>query len=717
VSVSQSTTTPALQSQFNIHTVLVALRRWWRIAVPMSVLLAAGAVAAVYLLHKPIYTADAWLLLTERPSILDPKARPESQRFIQNQMEFIRSERLLGPLASKPAILSTPELVGKEDVVRELAKRISIKPRGQSEIYVISFSSQSPEKAELVVREVVNAYLTFNTRLESEQDARIIRLLEEQRAARYEEMIQLREVVRTLSIDLTGVDPYRAGAEEADKPATNPLAELQDEKIRLEIDQDILALRIKLEEERQANEDYQPTDREIDALVESQESYIQLQARIRALQKKEADFKRVAKNPEENAYYKQLQAELQALVAEVEPLRNHLREGIAETLARNQARSRLQVLAELKQQYALGKARLDVLNQKFEQGMASAKKFTGDTLELEFRKAKLEQVTKTHDQISERILAITTEQRAPSRVDLFKEPSRPVQPDTLIPIKMAGFAGGIAFVVPLALAVAWEHLFRRVSTRKQLEENQLTVIGEVTALPSRQRGKGFRRRSSERGVLLFEESVDSLRTYLSLGESLDGIRSLAITSAVSGEGKTSLACQLAVSIARATGEPTLLIDGDMRSPDLHEVFGVELSPGLAEVMSDECPLEEAIETGFNDTLHILTAGRLRKNPHRLLGRGEFKSLLKKLGETYRHIVIDTPPVLPASESLVLARSADAAVLCMRRDYTRMSQAQDAQARMVASGVRVVGVVLNGIPIQQYAYKYGSYLYTGTPDAV
>jgi capsular exopolysaccharide synthesis family protein len=216
--------------------------------------------------------------------------------------------------------------------------------------------------------------------------------------------------------------------------------------------------------------------------------------------------------------------------------------------------------------------------------------------------------------------------------------------------------------------------------------------------------------AASREVMMFEESIDSLRTSLSLIESLSEVRVLAVTSAVSGEGKTSLASQLAVSIARATGEPTLIIDGDMRSPDIHKVFDVELSPGLAEVLAGTCQLEEAIETNFNEKLHILTAGQLRTSPHRLVGRGEFGLILKKLSESYRHIIVDTPPVLPASEALVLARSADAAVLCMRRDYSRMSQSQEAASRMLNAGVRTVGAVLVGIPLQQYAYKYGRYLY-------
>jgi tyrosine-protein kinase Etk/Wzc len=155
---------------------------------------------------------------------------------------------------------------------------------------------------------------------------------------------------------------------------------------------------------------------------------------------------------------------------------------------------------------------------------------------------------------------------------------------------------------------------------------------------------------------------------------------------------------------------TLLIDGDMRSPEIHEIFDTELGPGLADVLRGECPVEEAIETGFSEKLHVLTAGRLTTSPHQLLGRGEFRALVEKLSTMYGHIVIDTPPILPASEALIMARAADMAVLCVRRDYSRLDQVEEANRRMTGAGVNTAGAVLNGIPHQHYAYKYGSYYY-------
>jgi capsular exopolysaccharide synthesis family protein len=239
----------------------------------------------------------------------------------------------------------------------------------------------------------------------------------------------------------------------------------------------------------------------------------------------------------------------------------------------------------------------------------------------------------------------------------------------------------------------------------------LALVGEVTTLPRKISHKAGTAARAGRHLQLYEESIDGLRTLLSLFESTRGHKVLSITSAISGEGKTSLAAQLAVSIATATNRPTLLIDGDMRSPDIHRIFGVELGPGLSEILTGECPAEEALETEFSDNLHLLTAGRLDRNPHRLMGLGNFHQLVEKMRKLYDYVIIDTPPVLPASESLLMSSAADANILCVRRDFSRVDQMTEASKRLRSSGIHLAGAVLSGVPVQQYASRYGAYYYT------
>ena len=128
------------------------------------------------------------------------------------------------------------------------------------------------------------------------------------------------------------------------------------------------------------------------------------------------------------------------------------------------------------------------------------------------------------------------------------------------------------------------------------------------------------------------------------------------------------------------------------------------------MLAGECDVDDVIITDWSSNLHLLPAGKLNASPHQLLGQGAFDRALTKLRDTYRYIVIDTPPVLSASESLVLTRSADVTLLCTMREVSRLDQVTAAHARLTASGAHTVGTVLNGVRARRYAYQYGSYAY-------
>jgi tyrosine-protein kinase Etk/Wzc len=153
-----------------------------------------------------------------------------------------------------------------------------------------------------------------------------------------------------------------------------------------------------------------------------------------------------------------------------------------------------------------------------------------------------------------------------------------------------------------------------------------------------------------------------------------------------------------------------LIDADMRSPDIHNVFDIPNEPGLAQVLGHECSAKDAIVTTWSNYVHILPAGVLKASPHKLLGDSGLKAFLSEVRSTYRHIIIDTSPILSASESLVLAKAADGTLLCAMREVSRIDQVQRAYERLVNTGARPLGTVLNGVPTGRYAYLYGIYAY-------
>jgi capsular exopolysaccharide synthesis family protein len=192
-----------------------------------------------------------------------------------------------------------------------------------------------------------------------------------------------------------------------------------------------------------------------------------------------------------------------------------------------------------------------------------------------------------------------------------------------------------------------------------------------------------------------------------MAEKAQGKKVFSMSSSVSGEGKTSIASQLALSIARSQNLPVLLIDADMRAPSQHNIFDCKIGPGLTDVFDGTATLDETI-VQWDDFVSVLPAGELIRNPNALLTYESLTALLEKVRDDYSYILIDCPPLLAATEAYVIARASDGVLLCCMRDVSRTLQVRKAYERLIAVGCDVMGLILSGVPTYDYAYRYGGY---------
>ncbi|MFN5768230.1 MAG: polysaccharide biosynthesis tyrosine autokinase, partial [Pirellulaceae bacterium] len=339
----------------------------------------------------------------------------------------------------------------------------------------------------------------------------------------------------------------------------------------------------------------------------------------------------------------------------------------------------------------------------------SMMKLTGSGgAELQFAEADLLEWQKTRGQIHDRSVALATERESLEPIRELQRSTPPKLPVESLPLKQLLFANAIGLALPLLIAFGLELRSHRIDSAMSLEkQSEMLVLGEISALPY-SADPGSKR--AEKALRLYEESIDSLTMSLVLSPNLKQARTLAVTSALAAEGKTTVACQLALSIARSTGKVVLLIDGDMRAPDVHHVFDRKMNSGLAGFLSGENDLSEVIDRDWSSQVHILHAGYLKGSPHRLLSQGAIDRLIEKAKESYDYVIIDTPPILPASESLIYARSVDYCLVCALRDRSRVEQLMQAVNKLEAAGANVAGAVLSGVPFREYSKYYGDYAY-------
>ena len=212
----------------------------------------------------------------------------------------------------------------------------------------------------------------------------------------------------------------------------------------------------------------------------------------------------------------------------------------------------------------------------------------------------------------------------------------------------------------------------------------------------------------------FAESVRTLRTNFLLTQLDKETKTIEITSSLPGEGKTTTAINFAFALAQV--ERTLLIDADMRKPNICKRFDLPpYHPGLANLISGTEKLNECIYLDEVSGLTIMPCGQRPPNPLELLTSPKFAHILEELKQSFDRIIIDTPPVQVVSDSLIIAKQADAVIFIVKSNDTRVGVAQNGIGKLVRVNAKIAGVVLNQVDTKKmsdsgYQGYYNDYSY-------
>lgn len=271
-----------------------------------------------------------------------------------------------------------------------------------------------------------------------------------------------------------------------------------------------------------------------------------------------------------------------------------------------------------------------------------------------------------------------------------------------------GLGLGTFAAVLLAFALT-EFRLRRVYTPDEVVFGLgLPLVGAIPDTNS----KAARETHSDAEQSFLDEAVDTLRTMLLRTAQQQSLRVVLVTSAQSGEGKTSLSTHLAASLAQV-GYATLLIDGDLRNPIAHQVFNLARGPGLCDLLRHEATLDQVIrETGVTH-LSMITAGKWDGGATRALARESARQLIEELRSKFDFVIIDSSPVLPVVDPLLLGQHSDGAIISVLREVSRMPNVYAAYQRLTDGGVRVLGAVMSGVRGDRYGAYY-PYTYAPIP---
>lgn len=299
-------------------------------------------------------------------------------------------------------------------------------------------------------------------------------------------------------------------------------------------------------------------------------------------------------------------------------------------------------------------------------------------------------------------------------LDAATVPTQPASPGLAL-ATIFGLAGGL--LLAYASALLRNHLDRRLRTADDVE--RLSSLPVIAGLPVEAKLKGDR--GSATGAVAkpggvgqspaFAESLRELRTNLAFLDVDNPPRIIVVSSSVSGEGKSTVAANLAATMA-AAGEKVMLVDGDLRHPSLAMMFDVVPGVGVTDILTGKAEVDEVLQQRDDmPNLSILGAGRIPPNPSELLSSHAMKHLINSLAQRGT-VIIDAPPLLPVTDAVLLSRIADGAIVVVRAGRTTTDQLRKALGNLRKVNASILGTLVNGLPAKEFdGYSY----YTPEPE--
>ena len=207
---------------------------------------------------------------------------------------------------------------------------------------------------------------------------------------------------------------------------------------------------------------------------------------------------------------------------------------------------------------------------------------------------------------------------------------------------------------------------------------------------------------------LTAEAYRSLRTSIQYSSVDKDLKVLSVTSSIPGEGKSTVAANLAFSMSEM-GKKTLLIDADLRKPTVHKKLQLSNLKGLTEGIIYKLDLDEFIQKPY-ENFHVMTSGKIPPNPAELVGSEAMSHLLDQLKEVYDQIIIDCPPILSVTDPLLVSTKVDGTILVVREGKAKSKQVLMSYKELEKVRANVIGTVLNDSKQQTKGYSKYYYQY-------
>jgi len=686
---------PGLSASPTLVTLLRSLRRRWLVAFTLGGLLAVAAAGAAWFLLSPSYTAFAQIhVFSKAPEVggygLDQG--PGLGTYIKSQAAIIKSRPILQDALKRDEVKRLGLETKHPEPAVFLESRLTTEFQDNSELLIVKFSSDDASEATTILKAITEAYMEYVSYGEkhnrTQEVAELEKVLNETNLGLKKKRTNLNELARNLD----GLD--KEALQRQREEIMSNVRDLRAQRVSMRIELARANGQLESHTARvKALEQIVISDPMVDAELEKDPVARPLLGKIERLQSIVDDFDRAGQSstPTRVRADQLLQKQLVMLGKRRTELRVDLKE---RALAR--ARQDQQVAkVELTNTIATLEDQLKKLDGEVKVQLAQVSRIAGSSNDVEMLQQEISQDQRTAEEMASRLSRLKVAMRSPDRIAIHQFPELMAADSRKQMLAAVGSPVGVLFLV--CMAVAWgDFRKRRIHAASEVVQGLgLPVLGAIPDVPH-----------LERRLLDLEtdpaldghpvlEAFDGIRTVLLHEAAVSGCRVVLVASSGPGEGKTTLAGHLAASLARA-GRKTLLIDGDLRRPNLHDLFGLPMQPGFSEVLLGEVEPPDAVQQTPQENLALLPAGQWDREVIGSLARDGLGTMLENLRQAYDFILIDSHPLLEATDALLIGQQADAVILAALRQVSQLPRLYTASRRLQSLRIRLLGTVINGV---------------------
>ena len=716
---------PAKEEEFSLRDSGKVLRkRRWTILASLLITLVTTAIFTFAM--KPIYRGTTTIQINkESPQIVDFKEifsiNTMDMDYYQTQYKILESRSLAKRVIQANSLLQNPEfspgkelspfqiwtskivkkgfdwltfqnqkgrpLSGNEKetaqdslIVNEFLDKLKVEPIRNSRLVKVHFDSHDPGLARQIPNTLAELYIQQNleTRFKATEQAKewLTRQLDDLKG----KVEKADEALRAF-----GSKHGIISLEERENIIIQRLSELNEALAKAEAER--MAKEAMYRQTQSPNPDSLPLILENKLVQELKQTYIQLEAQHANLSE---------------SFFKPDWPEMRRLKDQMDTVQNRLNGEIKK------------IVAGMKNEYESSLRKESLLRNAFEEQKARAMEMQQRAIQYNILKREADTNKELYKGLLQRMKEAGVSAGITASniqvVDQAEMPTKPFRPNKKLNLLLATVVG---LFLGVGLAFFLEHLDDTIKTPEDLQD--LVRLPSFGIVPE---GAYERRRRAESNhsfpvelatsdfpKSMLSEAYRSIRTSILLSSSGNPPKTIAVSSPNPGEGKTTTVMNTAIVLAQ-TGARVIIIDADMRKPRIHKVFGKENGVGLSSFLSGNADLESVVQKSKIPDLYYIPSGPIPPNPSELLGSVLFKKMIEGLGSRFHYLIIDSPPLLAFSDSVIISTNVDGVVMVVIGGKTPRETLKRSKEVLLQVDARILGVVINRARVR--GAEYGSY---------